>query len=292
MAPPPPKRVEEEESEEETTEEESSEEEDDNPRAVPTAAVSKKKWDDEEEEDDVLDSWDAADDSEEERQKEEKSKAAAEKAAAEAAANKKSKTQRIEEKKLAAAAEKEAAARELAGLAKETPAERREREKLMSIESDMMHAEDLFGAVGIGAGSGGTRSKPIAIVDPKDPGRSIDLSAMQIFKPTNKATFDQLRDVLVPLLTANVKKPHYSMFLQEFTRAITKDLSSEQIRLVASKLTTLSNEKQKEEKDAQKGGKKKKAAPKAKLANAGKEAATHDTTNYNDAGYDDMDDFM
>jgi translation initiation factor 3 subunit J len=112
---------------------------------------------------------------------------------------------------------------------------------------------------------------------------------MQIFKPTTKANFDQLRDVLVPLLTANKKKPHYSLFLQDFTRELTKDLSSEQIRTVSSKLTALANEKQKEEKAAEKGGKKKgKAAGKVGLAGATKVADKQDTTNYGDNDYDDL----
>ncbi|TGZ85700.1 translation initiation factor eIF3 subunit [Ascodesmis nigricans] len=270
-------------------EDESSDEE---PR-VPIAAARGKKWDDEESDDDVLDSWDAADDSEDERKKAKAAELAAQKAA-EVAANKKSKAERIEEHKAIKAAAAAAAEAEKNKYANETEAERRARVEAQQVESDLAHAEDLFGNVGIGAGSGGTqRTKPIAIVDPTDPTRSIDLAAMQIFKPTTKANFDQLRDVLVPLLTANKKKPHYAIFLQDFTRAIAKDLSSEQIRKVASNLTALSNEKQKEEKAAEKGGKKKgKAAGKVALVGATKTADKHDTTNYADSNYDDFDDFM
>jgi translation initiation factor 3 subunit J len=157
------------------------------------------------------------------------------------------------------------------------------------LEADMAHAEDLFGAVGIGAGSGmsGRTNKPVAIIDPKDPSRSIDLAQMAIFKPTTKTQFDALRDVLVPIIAANAKKPHYNTFLQEFSRALAKELPSEQIRLVASKLTTLSNEKQKEEKEAQKGGKKKAAPKKAALSSAGKAMDVADTKSYDDV-YDDL----
>jgi translation initiation factor 3 subunit J len=169
-----------------------------------------------------------------------------------------------------------------------TPTERRQLEKERQEAADLAHAADLFGAVGVGAGSGGTgRAKPIAITDPNDPTRKIDLGAMQIFKPSTKDDFTQLQDVLVPLLTANVKKPHYAMFLQEFVRQLAKDMSSENIRTVASKLTTLSNEKQKEEKAAEKGGKKKGgAAKKTALAAAGKEADRVDTKAYDN--YDDL----
>lgn len=163
------------------------------------------------------------------------------------------------------------------------------------IEADLAHAEDLFGAVGIGAGAGtsGRGKKPVAIIDPKDPTKSIDLATLAVFKPVTKANFDQLRETLVPLLAVNTKKPHYNTFLQDTMRALAKELPSEQIRLLASKLTTLANEKQKEEKDAAKGGKKKggAATKKAGLAGAGKEIDRVDTKSYDDA-YDDFDDFM
>jgi translation initiation factor 3 subunit J len=65
---------------------------------------------------------------------------------------------------------------------------------------------------------------------------------------------------LVPLIGGNVKKAQYALFLQEFTKQISKELPSDQIKKIASGLTTLSNEKMKEEKAAEKGGKKSKAA--------------------------------
>jgi translation initiation factor 3 subunit J len=236
----------------------------------------------------VLDSWDAADDSEEERKKAAKKKAAEEKAAAEAAANKKSTAERIAEKKAATALKKAAEDAEKAAREDETPAEKREREQARELETDMAHAEDLFASVGIGAGSGTSgREKPVAIVDPKDLTKSLDLSALPVFKPTTKAQFDTLRDVLVPLLAANTKKAHYNLFLQDFTRALAKEMPSEQIRTVASKLTVLSNEKQKEEKEAAKGGKKKTVPKKAGLALAGKEMDRVDTNAY-DNYYDDL----
>jgi translation initiation factor 3 subunit J len=235
----------------------------------------------------VLESWDAADDSEEERKKQASKKAAEEKAAAEAAANKKTKSQRIAERQEQnAAAQREAAAQKAGGdFEDETPAERRIREEKMRIEGDMKHAEDLFAAVGIDAG-GGVRErgvKPVTAVDPKDPAKSIDLSSLPLFTPANKDGFTQLREVLVPLLAANTKKAHYVLFLQEFVRQLSKDLPSEQVRKIASGLTILANEKQKEEKAAEKGGKKTKAAKgKIALGAAGKEGGKLDTTNYNE----------
>lgn len=241
----------------------------------------------------VLDSWDAAEDSEEERKKASAKQAAAEKAAAEAAANKKSKTQRIAERQAQNAAQREytaAAARESADMENETPAERRAREERMRIEGDLAHATSLFAAVGIEAGSGGTKEKPVTTEDPEDPTKSIDLSSLPLFAPKGKDGFTQLREALVPLLVANSKKAHYSLFLQEFVRQLGKDMSSEQVRKIASGLTILANEKQKEEKAAEKGGKKTKAAKgKTTLAASGKEADKFDTTDYLEpTEYDDL----
>lgn len=100
----------------------------------------------------------------------------------------------------------------------------------------------------------------MTLTDESDPTKSIDLSSLHIFNPNTKDQFTKLRETLVPLLVANSKKGQYSLFLQEFTKQIAKELPSEQIKKIASGLTTLSNEKMKEEKAAEKGGKKTKAA--------------------------------
>ena len=71
--------------------------------------------------------------------------------------------------------------------------------------------------------------------------------------------------------------------MQEFSKQISKELPSDQIKKIASGLTTLSNEKMKEEKAAEKGGKKSKAAKTKSTLNA-----TRDTTSRADTNaYDD-----
>lgn len=265
-----------------------------------------KKWDDEED-DDVLESWDAAEDSEEEREKEEKAKKAAEAAAA----LKKSKTQRIAEKQAENAAKKAAEEAEREARDDETPEERRRRMQQQEIEADLNHAVDLFaGAVvedradhGITAAGAAAASpkapssvnndvkrKAIAVSDPTDSSKSIDLSTLPLFNPTTKKQFQDLQDTLAPLLAAHVKRPHYPLFVQELTRLLIKDMSSEQIRKVASTCTTLTNEKLREEKVAEKGGKKTKAQKtKTTLVGAGgKDSDRIDTKTYDDFGDDDF----
>lgn len=200
----------------------------------------------------MLDSWDAAEDSDVEREKAKKAEEAKAKAEAEAAANKKSKAQRIAELKAERARALEASGDFDDG---ETEAERRSRLRRTEKEADLAHAEELFGD----AARPGRTINSAVVVDSKDPTNAVDLGAMSLFSPHTKTQFETLRTTLVPLIGQHHKKAHYSLFLQEFTKQLAKELPSDQIKKIGSTLTTLSNEKLKEEKAAEKGGKKSKA---------------------------------
>ena len=119
--------------------------------------------------------------------------------------------------------------------------------------------------------------------DPKDPNNTIDLSALPLFNPSTKDGFTKLRQTLGPILTANAKKAQYTLFLQEFTKQLASELPSDQVKKIVSVLTTLSNEKMKEEKVAEKGGKKSKAAKTKTSLVANRDASIRaDTTAYED----------
>ena len=149
-------------------------------------------------------------------------------------------------------------------------------------ESDLKHAEDMFGNIGINKQRSTT--KAVITADPSDPTNVVDLSSLPLFNPTTKDQFLKLRETLVPILTANAKKAQYTLFMQEFSKQIVKDLPSEQIKKIASGLTTLSNEKMKEEKAAEKGGKKTKAAKSKATLVANRDTSFRaDTTSYADA---------
>ena len=75
---------------------------------------------------------------------------------------------------------------------------------------------------------------------------------MPLFKPTTKDQFAKLTSTIAPLLALQSKKPQYALWLPEFTKALAKELPSGDIKKVASTLTTLSNEKMKEEKAQEK----------------------------------------
>jgi translation initiation factor 3 subunit J len=227
----------------------------------------------------VLDSWDAAEDSEVER---EKAKVAAEKAqkAAEAEkAAKKSKAQRIAERK---AEHERRLAEEDSDESSEEESERRERLRRTEQESDLRHAEDLFGSIGISNRKATTPANAV-VIDAKNPNATVDLTKLPLFDPKTKLQFEDLRDTLIPIIGNNSKKAHYVIFLQEFTKQLAKDLPSDQIKKISSSLTALGNEKMKEEKLAEKGGKKSKAQ-KTKVALV---ASRNATTSADVNAYDD-----
>jgi translation initiation factor 3 subunit J len=117
------------------------------------------------------------------------------------------------------------------------------------------------------------------VVDSKDPTNTVDLGALPVFNPSTKAQFEKMREALAPVVGANSKKPHYTIFLQDFTKQLARDLPSDQIKKIASTLTALSNEKMKEEKNADKGSKKTKAQ-KTKTTLAIARPAVKDTNDY------------
>ncbi|KLJ08237.1 translation initiation factor 3 subunit J [Blastomyces silverae] len=117
---------------------------------------------------------------------------------------------------------------------------------------------------------------------------------MPLFKPGTKTQFAELTEALIPLLTAQSKKPQYPIWAQDFAKKLVKELSSGDIKKIASALTAAGNEKLKEEKAAEKGGKKSKAAKTKTSVVVGRDvggARGADLTAYDGDDLDD-DDFM
>ncbi|CZT18176.1 related to HCR1 Component of translation initiation factor eIF3 [Ramularia collo-cygni] len=257
--------------------------------SAPAVILRRGKFDDEEDNGDVLDSWDAAEDSEVEREKEKKAAEAKAKADALAKANHKSKSQRLEEKREERLRQK-ALDLDADSDDSEDESDRRARALAAEKEADLKNAEDLFGGVGGVPASRGA-PKAITVQEGADPSDTIDLSSMKLFNPNTALAFNKLRETLVPLLNNNAKKPQYALFMGEFAKQIMKEMSSEQIKKVASGLTALSNEKLKEEKAAEKGGKKTKAAKNKTSLNANRNVGSMADTAAYDDGLDE-DDFM
>ena len=239
----------------------------------------------------VLESWDA-DDSEVEREKAKKAeeeKAKAKAAAAAAAASKKSKGQRIADKQADRARQQAAAEAEAALLEGETEAERRERMRRSEQESDLQHAADLFGGAGLSAGTGTRKSAAVlkasaVSVSSSDPTKTVDLGSLPLLNPTTKQQFDKLQQTIGPIISAHASKGPYVMFAQDLIRELCKTLPSDQIKKINSSLTALANDRLREEKASEKGGKKTKAA-KTKTTLAISRPSHVDTSAYDDDAY-------
>jgi len=259
------------------------------PSSPPTAATTiarRGKFDDEEDDSDVLDSWDAAEDSEVEREK--AKKAAEAKAAADAAAkaSHKSKSQRIEEKRQETLRRRQMEEEESSS-EEEDESERLARMREEEKKGDLKHAEDLFGGAGTGPAKR-TTLKPAVVQAGDDPTQTVDLNSLKLFEPSTVQQFATLRDTLIPPLMKNSKKPQYPSFLQEFSKQLGRDLNSDQLKKISSQFATMSNEKLKEEKAADKTGKKTKAAKTKVTLSANRDVSSRaDTTLYDEDGLDE-----
>ncbi|KAI1436681.1 translation initiation factor eIF3 subunit [Xylaria sp. CBS 124048] len=259
-----------------------------NPPPSPLLGALRRNKFADEEDSDVIDSWDAAEDSEVEREKAKKDAEAKAKADQEAAANKKSRSERIAERR---AERVRLAENEDSSDEEETEAERIQRLRQTEKESDLKHAEALFGDAGLSLSNGRkvTTAGSIVQID-SDPNKTIDLATLPLFNPTTKAQFENLHNTMIPILTNSNKKANYALFLLEFAKQLAKDLHSDQIKKIASSLTALGNEKMREEKAAEKGGKKTKAQKtKTQLVTSRNNAP--DVGTYEDDGFGE-DDFM
>lgn len=172
----------------------------------------------------------------------------------------------------------------------EDEATQRARLKQTEKESDLNHAADLFSEVDLKQKRSGRNTA--VVPDTKDATSAVDLSSLPLFKPATKTQFTTLTNTLIPLLTAQSTKPQYAMWSQDFARQLVKELPSTEIRKAASVLTTAANEKLKEEKAADKGGKKSKAAKTKTTLVAARDTSRVDMTAYDGGEGLDDDDFM
>jgi len=156
------------------------------------------------------------------------------------------------------------------------PREKARLDKERELKADLNNAADLLG----GAALGGTSS---------------ELDSLISFQPRTKEDFQKLSDRIIEfIIKRHHNKPLYSLFIEHHARALAMPLKDVEVRKVASGLTTLANEKQKEQRDKASGKKKPKGASKPGLASA-KPSSKLDTRVYDEA-LDDFgtgaDDFM
>jgi len=156
------------------------------------------------------------------------------------------------------------------------PREKLRQDKERELNADLNNAADLLG----GAALGGTSS---------------ELDSLISFQPRTKEDFQKLSDRIIEfIMKRHQDKPLYPIFIEHHARALAMPLKDVEVRKVASGLTTLANEKQKEQRDKASGKKKPKATSKPGLSGT-KPSSKLDTRVYDEA-LDDFgtaaDDFM
>ncbi|KAF8486001.1 translation initiation factor eIF3 subunit [Russula ochroleuca] len=252
---------------------------DDSPvRPIPNKALATKssKWEGEDDDDDgPVSDWEASSD-------EEKEKPSPAAAAAAAAPHKKkgSLKQKLAEKEAErqarlALGDDQADYDEDAVL---DPRAKANFEKQRELESDLRNATELFGPTDVVKGSS-----------------DADLDSILKSDPKSKEDFIALSDAIIAhVIKRHQDKPLYASFAEHHVRALAAPLRDVDVRKAASGLTTLANEKQREQREKLSGKKKPKAAGKPVLG-ASKLGNKLDTTVYDEA-LDDFgtnpDDFM
>ncbi|KAG8690888.1 Translation initiation factor 3 subunit J component [Ceratobasidium sp. 395] len=152
-----------------------------------------------------------------------------------------------------------------------TVAEQRARE----LESDLKSAGDLLGAAALGDAPS-------------------ELAELVSFDPRSKDDFQKLSDMIIEhVIQRHQSKPLYATFIEMHARALAEPLRDVDVRKVASGLSTLANEKQKDQRDKASGKKKPKAAQKPGLGLTKPGPKKVDTAAYEES-LDDFgdDDFM
>lgn len=226
-------------------------------------ATPRSKWEDEDlDENDIKDSWEEEDEAPK---------------PAPAPIKKVPLAQKIAEREAAEAARKKAIAEKKAEderLSNETPAERRARLRQIEVEADMKNTVDLFGGVSVSD-------------EPSIPG---DDSVITM-QPRTRAQFDTYAEKLADVVSKHEISPHFAYFVETFARKLVGPLKDVDVRKVASALTAIANEKQRLEKEKEKGGKKGKG--KAKPTLASKSVGRLDTSAYEESLDDgEFDGFM
>ncbi|KAI6042567.1 translation initiation factor eIF3 subunit [Pisolithus marmoratus] len=157
------------------------------------------------------------------------------------------------------------------------PRERARLDREREIKADLDNTAALFGAAGLGGSS------------------SKELDALLSFEPRTKEDFQTLSSKIIELIVARLQnKPLYPAFVEYHVRQLAEPLKDTEVRKAASGLTTLANEKQKEQRDKASGKKKPKTVAKPALGSV-KASHKFDTAVYDEA-LDDFgnnpDDFM
>ncbi|XP_041692770.1 eukaryotic translation initiation factor 3 subunit J-A [Coregonus clupeaformis] len=193
-------------------------------------AVVADKWEGEDEDDDIKDNWD---DEEEELKKAEEKKAAETKLS-----EKKKLAEKIKEKESLQRKKQEELRKRLeesqeTELSPEDELAEKLRVKKLQEEADLLLAQEAFGVVN-------------------------NVKGIDAISPSSKDDFTEFEKLLKDKISPFESSIHYAGFLETLFRDLSLSLEVEDLKKVSTSLTVLLSEKQKQEKQLNKGKKKKK----------------------------------
>lgn len=144
------------------------------------------------------------------------------------------------------------------------PREKARLDKEKELSADLNNAADLLGAAALGGASltcahnSNFYSLEYLFVGTSDK----ELDKIISSNPRTKEEFEALSSRIVEyIIKRHQSKPLYAMFVEHLAKELVAPLKDVETRKVASSLTTLANEKQREAKDKASGKKKKAAKP-------------------------------
>ncbi|KAL0968681.1 hypothetical protein UPYG_G00270130 [Umbra pygmaea] len=236
----------------------------DEPVVVTKTSVVADKWEGEDEDEDIKDNWD---DEEEELKKAEEMKAAETKLS-----EKKKLAEKIKEKESLQRKKQEELRKRLeeseeTELTPEEELAEKLRVKKLQEEADLLLAQEAFGVVN-------------------------NVKGIDAVSPSSKDDFTEFEKLLKDKISPFESSIHYSGFLESLFRDLCLSLEVEDLKKVSTSLTVLLGEKQKQEKQLNKGKKKKKGVV---PAGGMKAKMKDDLADYGefDGGYaQDYEDFM
>lgn len=149
------------------------------------------------------------------------------------------------------------------------PREKARLDKERELQSDLDNAATLFGAAGLGGAIPLSTIASPSLTAIRPGSSSKELDALLSFEPRTKDDFHAFSEKIVQLITKRLQnRPLYHAFVEYHVRQLAEPLKDTEIRKAASGLTTLANEKQKEQRDKAAGKKKPKAITKPALGSA------------------------
>ena len=143
-------------------------------------------------------------------------------------------------------------------------------DKAREISADLENAASLLGAAGLGGERCQIATRLGCADDETCVGSSSkELDALLSADPRTKDDFQALSAQIIELvIKRHQNKPLYPSFVEYHVRQLAEPLKDLEVRKAASGLTTLANEKQKEQRDKASGKKKPKSAAKPTLGAA------------------------